>query len=82
MQAQITALTIFFTLLLSTAFSSTLDNMELHGQGVAYYLKFIKVYDAALYTSQPANEEEIIKGAVSKCLLLQYNVSLKQKDFI
>ncbi len=82
MQVQITALILFFTLFLSTAFSSTIDNMELHGQGVAYYLKFIKVYDAALYTAQVANEEEIINGAVSKCLLLQYDVSLKQKDFI
>lgn len=82
MQVQITALILFFTLLLSTAFSNTLDNMELHGQGVAYYMKFIKVYDASLYTSRPASEEEIINGAVSTCLLLQYDVSLKQKDFI
>ena len=56
--------------------------MQLHGEGQAYYLKFIKVYDAALYTEQVANEEDIIQGAVSKCLLLQYDVSLKQKDFI
>ena len=82
MQAQITALTIFFTLFLSTAHSSTVENMQLHGEGQAYYLKFIKVYDAALYTEQVANEEDIIQGAVSKCLLLQYDVSLKQKDFI
>jgi hypothetical protein len=82
MQAQVTALTIFFTLFFSTAYSSSFNNMELHGTGEAYYLKFIKVYDAALYTAQPATEEEIIKGAVSKCLLLQYDVSLKQKDFV
>ncbi len=82
MHDKIIVLTIFFTLLTSTAHSSSLDNMQLHGEGEAYYLKFIKVYDAALYTAQPANEEEIIKGVVSKCLLLQYNVSLKQKDFI
>jgi hypothetical protein len=82
MQAQVTALTIFFTLFFSTAYSSSFNNMELHGTGEVYYLKFIKVYDAALYTARVANEEEIIQGAVSKCLLLQYDVSLKQKDFI
>ena len=42
MQVQITALTIFFTLFLSTAHSSAIDNMELHGEGEAYFLKFIK----------------------------------------
>ena len=82
MQAHTTALTIFFTLFIATAYSSSFDDMELHGTGEAYYLKFIKVYDATLYTAQPVNEEEIIKGAVSKCLLLQYDISLKQKDFI
>lgn len=82
MQIQITALTIFFTLFFATAHSNLVDNMKLHGTGEVYYLKFIKVYDASLYTSQSANEEEIISGAVSKCLLLQYEVALKQKDFI
>ncbi len=82
MHDKIIVLTIFFTLLTSTAHSSSLDNMQLHGEGEAYYLKFIKVYDAALYTARVANEEEIIQGVVSKCLLLQYDVSLKQKDFI
>lgn len=82
MQTKTAIITIFFTLLFSSAQSSTIDDMELHGMGVAYYLKFIKVYDAALYTEQSASEEEILQGAVSKCLLLQYDVSLKQKDFI
>lgn len=82
MAAKTTLITLFFTLILSNAHSSTFKNMELHGMGKAYYLKFIKVYDAALYTEQPASEEEIVQGAVSKCLLLQYDVSLKQKDFI
>ena len=71
-----------FGLTVSTAHSSTIENMQLHGTGQAYYLKFIKVYSAALYTEQAASEEEIIQGAVSKCLLLEYEVSLKQKDFI
>ena len=82
MQAKTIIITILFTILFSSAQSSTIDDMELHGMGVAYYLKFIKVYDAALYTEQAASEEEILQGAISKCLLLEYDVSLKQKDFI
>jgi hypothetical protein len=75
-------LALFFTLFFATAHSNSVDNMELHGTGEAYYLKFIKVYDASLYTAQPANEQDIIGMNVSKCLLLTYDVSLKQKDFI
>jgi len=82
MDTRTTIITIFFTLFFATAHSSSVDNMALHGTGEAYYLKFIKVYDASLYTAKPANEEEIINGNVSKCLLLQYEVALKQKDFI
>ena len=82
MNARTTILTIFFMLFFATAHSNAVDNMELHGTGEVYYLKMIKVYDASLYTGQPANEEEILKGTVSKCLLLQYEVSLKKKDFI
>ena len=82
MQAKAALLTIIFTLLISNAHSSSVENMQLHGEGKAYFLKFIKVYDAALYTQQVANEEDIVQGSISKCLLLQYDVSLKQKDFI
>lgn len=73
---------ILSTFLLTSANSSTLEEMELHGTGKAYYLKFIKVYDAALYTERPATEKEIRQGAVSKCLLLQYAVSVKEQDFV
>jgi hypothetical protein len=82
MQAKAVLLTIIFTLLISTAHSNSVEDMQLHGEGKAYYMKFIKVYDAALYTQQAANEDDIVQGAVSKCLLLQYDVSLKQKDFV
>ena len=82
MLVKTTLMTIVLTLVLSIAHSSSIKDMELHGMGKVYYLKFIKVYDAALYTEQPANEEEIVQGAVSKCLLLKYDVSLKQEDFI
>jgi hypothetical protein len=70
------------TLFAAVAHAGSVDSMRLHGAGEAYYLKFIKVYDAELYTSRPATAEQIQRGEVSKCLLLQYDVSLKQQDFI
>lgn len=79
----ITALvTLALALTVSTVQGYTIENMKLHGKGQAYYLKFIKVYDAALYTEHAATEDEILGGAVSKCLLLEYDISLTQKDFI
>lgn len=82
MQVKTIFITILMSLIISPVYSSQLRDMQLHGAGKAYYLKFIEVYDAALYTEQPASEMDILQGAVSKCLLLEYDVSLKQKDFI
>ncbi|WP_163340496.1 chalcone isomerase family protein [Desulfopila sp. IMCC35008] len=73
---------LLFILFSATAHSEPVESMTLHGAGEAYYLKFIKVYDAALYTRHPASAEQIQRGEVSKCLLLQYDVSLKQQDFV
>lgn len=67
----------------STAMSSSsVSDMQLLGKGAAYYLKFIKVYDASLYTKEPLNDQDILSGDISKCLLLDYNVSLGREDFI
>ncbi len=82
MQAKTFLITLLFSLIFSHAYSSPIEEMELHGKGKAYYMKIIKVYDATLYTEQLASEKEIMQGAVSKCLFLEYDVSLKQKDFI
>ena len=62
--------------------SSSIGDMQLIGKGTAYYLKFIRVYDASLYTNGPLNNKDILSGDVSKCLLLDYNVSLGREDFI
>lgn len=78
-------ITLLFAILILTTsgtVANTIDKMRLHGSGTAYYLKFIKVYDASLYTETVATEEEILAGAVSKCLFLTYDVSLSQGDFI
>lgn len=82
MNIKIAITILFFTLTCTSAQSSTIEGMKLHGTGEAYYLKFIKVYNASLYTEKPANTEEIMRGEVSKCLLLQYEVAIAQKDFI
>lgn len=74
--------TVIMTLFAAVTHAGSVDSMTLHGTGEAYYLKFIKVYDAELYTAQPATAEQIQRGEVSKCLLLQYDVSLKQQDFV
>lgn len=83
MKAKAILITIILILGFSYANASpSTKDMALHGKGKAYYLKFIKVYDAAMYTEQSATEEEIRQGAVSKCLLLQYDVSIKKQDVI
>lgn len=58
------------------------ENMRLLGKGAAYYLKFIKVYDAELYSDKLVAPEDILRADVSKCLYLQYVVGLKKDDFI
>ena len=72
-------LSLFSTAALSNAF---VDDMQLLGKGSAYYLRFIKVYDASLYTAGPVNNQDILNGEISKCLLLDYNVSVGREDFV
>lgn len=59
-----------------------LENMELHGQGTARYLGFIKVYDAYLYTGKSVSGDRVLSVDVSKCLKLEYAVSLSAENFI
>lgn len=58
------------------------EDMQLLGKGSAYYLKFIKVYDAALYSDKLVAPEDILRSDISKCLHLQYVVGVKKDDFI
>lgn len=73
-------LTLFF--LFAGSAKANIGNMELRGKGDVNYLGFIKVYDAFLYTYQPNDIEDILSTDTSKCLKLEYSVSLKAKDFI
>ena len=52
------------------------------GRGQAYYLGFIKVYEATLFSSENASVENLLEEDVSKCLHLVYDVGIKQKDLI
>ena len=52
------------------------------GKGKAYYLKFIKVYDAILYSDENAAAASILDDDISKCLLLDYAVDVSSEDFI
>jgi len=59
-----------------------LGEMQLLGKGVVYYLKFIKVYDAALYSGNFTGNDNILESTFSKCLQLDYAVDIKKDDFI
>ena len=63
---------------------SALVTSDMHklGQGEAYYLGFIKVYDASLYSSELAGKKHILSVDVSKCLYLEYSVGVEKEDFV
>jgi hypothetical protein len=52
------------------------------GSGSVHYLGIIKVYDATLSVNQAVPKERILGDEVSKCLKLEYAVSLTVEDFI
>jgi hypothetical protein len=82
----------FFKLLLTSALliwalapaaaGATIDTMTEVGSGKVYYLGFIKVYDAHLFTTNQTDQQRILDADVSKCLKLTYDVKLKPEDFI
>ena len=58
------------------------NNMQKIGQGEAYYLGFIKVYNASLYSSKISGTKDILNAEFSKCLHLEYEVDIEKNDFI
>lgn len=52
------------------------------GSGTVHYLGIIKVYDATLSVNQVVLKENILDPEISKCLKLEYAVSLTVEDFI
>ena len=76
----LTLTVLFFTITASSA--ATIESMQLVGKGEAHYLRFIKVYDASLYTTQSVMADDILKPDISKCLNLEYKVAVGREDFI
>ncbi|MFW2368828.1 MAG: chalcone isomerase family protein [Desulforhopalus sp.] len=79
---KIVVLIIFCHPFISDSLAASIENMQLLGKGEAYYLKFFKVYDAALYSEPLAENENILDDDVSKCLHLKYSVGVDRDDFI
>jgi Lhr-like helicase len=78
----LTTILCFVLLAAPNAFASRINGLEFLGAGEAYYLKFIKVYNASLYVEPSAKNTDILSTAVSKCLHLEYEVSIKSEDFL
>ncbi len=52
------------------------------GNGEVRYLGFIKVYDASLYTQPDINRSNILEAGTSRCLVIDYSVSLSAEDLV
>lgn len=76
--------TVVFVILIAApgAYGRSINDLRLLGEGEAYYLRFIKVYDAALYAEPEVDPQDILDTQVSKCLLLDYKVPVGKKDFV
>lgn len=78
---------LLFTIIASVLFSSAsvasqIESMQLRGEGDVNFLGFVKVYDAYLYTEGTSVENDVLAPEISKCLKLQYDVSLTKENFI
>ena len=52
------------------------------GNGEVRYLGFIKVYDASLYTQPDISRANILEAGTSRCLVIDYSVSLSAEDLV
>lgn len=80
MKTVITLITLLFVT--TTNSHAIVDSMQLRGQGNVYYLGFIKVYGATLLTKNNIDTVNILDPEISKCLKLEYDVSLTSEKFI
>lgn len=75
-------LTLLFITLPTSVQGMDIHNLQLQGSGTVRYMGFIKVYDAQLYTEPSAQPDEVLSPQSSRCLKLNYAVSLTKRDFI
>lgn len=59
-----------------------LSSLDKIGSGTVYYLGIFKVYDATFYAAADADLTRIINGSSSKCLVLEYNLSISAENII
>lgn len=63
------------------AFANIPGGLKTVGQGEAFYLGVIKVYDAQLSVSANASRTTVLDASVSRCLKLDYAVELTADKF-
>lgn len=73
---------ILLTLLYSSAVFASSYDMKSVGTGEVNYLGFIKVYDAELVAPPGVPRGLILSENTPKCLILNYEVSLKAEDLV
>ena len=57
-------------------------DLALFGRGELHYLGFIKVYSARLYVTSGTPAGKVLDHDRSRCLILEYDVSLSAEDFV
>ncbi len=74
-------LSILIVSALSTTAFASYDKWPLVSKGQVRYMKMIKVYDISLFSPTKVNANNILSPNVSKCLKLDYAVSLTVDKF-
>ncbi len=69
-------------LILPTAVNGSIPGLIDVGKGQVRYLGFIKVYDASLFTDPDVVRDDILKADTSRCLVIDYSVSLSAEDLV
>lgn len=72
----------YFTFATVAYAKDDISSLQFTGKGNAYYLGFIKVYEAALFTEDISEPKQVLGDDISKCLQLTYSVSVDKDDFI
>ena len=67
--------------IISSSTSASVKQWPLRSKGEVRYLKMIKVYDIGLYSPSKISAKTILQPNISKCLKLDYAVSLSVDKF-
>jgi hypothetical protein len=81
-QLQFIVLTMLLLVPQISGATSVQADLQRLGQGNAYYLGFIKVYQATLFGDPTDNAETLLSDDTSKCLHLEYAVDVTKQQFI